>query len=194
MPRLTPVPGQRPTPGGIGLLLLAVLVSCQPRPPVADLQAWIERVESRPGVELEPLPEFVPYGRFVYSAAALRSPFVLAVATTGESGVSAPVEPDLLRPREPLESRELSTLRMVGRLQRQQRVEALIKDATGAIYRVGIGNYLGRNHGRIASIGATQLQLLEIVPDGAGGWVERTRTLALQQEITDRDGDDEHCQ
>ena len=47
-------------------------------------------------------------------------------------------------------------------------------------FRGGIGNYVGRNYGRINSISETQLHIVEIVPSGSGGWMERPQTLTLQ--------------
>ncbi|MEQ8955860.1 MAG: pilus assembly protein PilP, partial [Gammaproteobacteria bacterium] len=55
-----------------------------------------------------------------------------------------------------------------------------VEDAFGVVHRVSIGNYLGRNFGRITNISETQMNLTEIVPSGTGGWVERPQTLTLQ--------------
>jgi type IV pilus assembly protein PilP len=65
-------------------------------------------------------------------------------------------------------------------LVRDGNYQALIEDAVGVVHRVSVGNYLGRNHGRIESITDTQVSLIEIVPSGNGGWVERPQTLTLQ--------------
>ena len=37
---------------------------------------------------------------------------------------------------------------------------------------------MGRNHGRVISISETQIDLIEIVPSGAGGWIERPQTIS----------------
>ncbi|MEL0260054.1 MAG: pilus assembly protein PilP [Halieaceae bacterium] len=43
-----------------------------------------------------------------------------------------------------------------------------------------VGHFLGRDHGRIAEMGATYVAVIEIVPDGTeDGWVERPRTIEL---------------
>ena len=42
-----------------------------------------------------------------------------------------------------------------------------------------VGSYLGMNQGRIIKISPTQIDLVEIVPDGREGYVERPRTLVL---------------
>ncbi len=164
------------------LMLSMSLVACQRYNNLADLEAFVAEVKGRPGAEVEPVPEFVPYEGFVYSAASMRSPFVVPMVIDAESAtvLSQDVEPDFERPREPLESQSLSEMSMVGMLFRGNKYEALVEDAFGEVHRVGIGNYLGRNHGRIENISERQVNIIEIVPSGSGGWVERPQTLTLQ--------------
>jgi type IV pilus assembly protein PilP len=69
---------------------------------------------------------------------------------------------------------------MVGSLQRNGQDWTLIKDPEGGIHRVQVGDFLGRDHGRIIDMGAAFIAVIEIVPDGTeGGWVERPRTIEL---------------
>jgi type IV pilus assembly protein PilP len=49
------------------------------------------------------------------------------------------------------------------------------------VHRVKVGDYLGRNHGRIVAIDEARVDVVEIVPDGEGGWLERPRSLALKE-------------
>jgi type IV pilus assembly protein PilP len=45
---------------------------------------------------------------------------------------------------------------------------------------VQVGDFLGRDHGRIISMGAAFIAVIEIVSDGTeDGWVERPRTIEL---------------
>ena len=94
--------------------------------------------------------------------------------------LSQDVQPDFDRVRDELESHPLSELRMVGMLTRSGVYHALIEDALGEVHRVTNGDYLGRNHGQIQNISERQVNLVEIVPSGNGGWVERPQTLTLQ--------------
>jgi type IV pilus assembly protein PilP len=69
---------------------------------------------------------------------------------------------------------------MVGTLERGGENWALIRDPVGGIHRVQVGNYLGRNHGKIVELTETYLAVVEIVTDGTSdGWVERPRTIEL---------------
>lgn len=162
--------------------LLLALAACSRVENFSDLQAFVAEVKSRPGEAVEPVPEFVPYEGFIYSAASMRSPFEIPLTVEEQSAmlVSQNVQPDFDRPREELEEHALSSLTMVGMLVRNDVYQALVEDALGVVHRVHEGNYLGRNHGRIESITETQINLVEIVPSGNGGWVERPQTLTLQ--------------
>ena len=51
----------------------------------------------------------------------------------------------------------------------------------GGVHRVKVGDYLGRNHGRIVSVDEAKIDVVEIVPDGEGGWLERPRSLTLKE-------------
>jgi len=62
----------------------------------------------------------------------------------------------------------------------QIRLDPSTEDPHDAAHRVRIGDYLGRNYGRIESISENQVNLIEIVPSGSGGWVERPQTLTLR--------------
>lgn len=160
-----------------------LIAACAPNNNFSDLEAFVAEVNSRPSAPVEPVPEFVPYEGFIYGAASSRSPFEIPLVVDNDSGVvlSQDVEPDLDRIPELLENQPLSELKMVGRLTSSLGVyEALIEDGFGEVHRVGVGQYMGRNYGRIEQISDTQLNMIEIVPSGNGGWVERPQTLTLQ--------------
>jgi type IV pilus assembly protein PilP len=142
-----------------------------------QLRAQIAEIKSRPGGRIEPLPEVKPYETFAYPAADQRSPFV-AGAPTSASGPNA-IRPDANRPREFLEQFSLDTLRMVGTLKLQARLYGLVQTKDGLVHRVLPGSHLGQNDGRITAIEAGQISLIEIVPDGMGGFIERPAALAL---------------
>ncbi len=165
-------------------LALAALVLGGCAGDLSDLEAWVQEVRARQKGRIEPLPEVKPYETFAYAAQDLRDPFtppseeaVLPVLAGGGSKV----RPDLNRPREPLESYPLDSLRMVGVLELKGTRWALIKTPDDTIHRVRVGNYMGQNHGRITRITETEVDLIEIVPDGLGGWMERKAKVALAE-------------
>jgi type IV pilus assembly protein PilP len=69
---------------------------------------------------------------------------------------------------------------MVGTIANDGGVFALVSGA-GGVHRVQVGDYLGRNHGRIQTIDESNVEVIEIVPDGEGGWLERPRSILLKE-------------
>lgn len=165
------------------IALCIMFVGCSRSNDMADLQKFIVEVSLRPGGQIEPLPEFSSYEAFTYSAASMRAPFDIPIMA-GTSVAQAPlsqVQPDFNRTPEELESFALTTLSMVGMISRGNTYVALVRDEVGNIHRVIKGNYMGKNYGKVSNVTPTELELIEIVPSGDGGWVERPRTLALQR-------------
>jgi type IV pilus assembly protein PilP len=70
---------------------------------------------------------------------------------------------------------------MVGTIGSGDSIEALIKDTEWTIHRVHRGNYMGQNNGKIVGITETQVDLVELIPNGTGGWMERHATIALPE-------------
>lgn len=165
-----------------GIAALLLLAGCSGTEEMIALQNYVQSTVNRPPSAIEPLPEFLSYEPFTYSAASLRSPFDLPIDINElMRSRNDDVQPDLNRVPELLEQYNLGALSMVGTLARGDRTWALIRDESGEITRVTIGNYMGRNHGRIVGVSETQIDLVEIVPTGSGGWVERPQTVLLQQ-------------
>lgn len=140
-----------------------------------DLRAEIEQAKQRPGGRIAPLPEVKPYESYAYSQAEGRSPFTQSVAGTDAAGP----RPDSKRSREYLEQYPLDTMRMVGTLQLGGANYGLVQTRDGLVHRVLPGNYLGQNDGKILSIAETRISLIEIVPDGLGGYIERPAALGM---------------
>jgi type IV pilus assembly protein PilP len=164
----------------VALLLASLLSACSGNDDMAEIQSYVQAVVSRPPGQIEPPPEFVSYVGFTYSAASLRGPFDIPLdAATALREQNNQVKPDENRPKEYLENFAIGGLAMVGTISRGGQVWALVRDETGNINRVTSGNYLGKNHGRIVTITDTQIQLVEIVPVGDGGWIERPQTVSL---------------
>ena len=46
-------------------------------------------------------------------------------------------------------------------------------------YRVQPGTYMGQSDGRVTAVYEDRIELVELVPDGAGGWLERPAAMAL---------------
>ncbi len=146
----------------------------------SDLQQYIDEVKSRPGRRIEPLPPIRPAPTFVYDAGSRRSPFVPdAPQNIAAANPNAVDGPDPERPREFLEQFPLDSLRMVGSLEINQLKAGLVQATDGLVHRVTIGNHLGQNYGRVTSISDSEIELVEIIPDGLGGYIQRPASIGL---------------
>ncbi len=143
-----------------------------------DLHRFVAETGKDMQGKIEPLPEVKPYEPFSYNAFDLPDPFKPRKLSMGGGGG---IQPDLTRPKEPLEAFSLETLKMVGVLSQKGVIQAVIKTPDNAVYHVKKGNYMGQNFGLITQISDGEVTLREIVQDSAGDWSERTSTLNLQE-------------
>jgi type IV pilus assembly protein PilP len=49
------------------------------------------------------------------------------------------------------------------------------------VHRVAVGNYIGQNDGKITDIAGNKISVTEVVPDGLGGYMERTAAIGLSE-------------
>lgn len=155
--------------------ILSIVISGCSNNGLADLEQYVQQMKSRPAKAISPLPEIKPYKTFTYQAADLRNPFTPTVVELP----SGSAHPDQNRDRDILEKYPLDSLIMVGTLRQGEAIWAIIHAPDGILYRVKKGNYLGQNYGKIIHISEEKIEIIEIVPGGQGGWLERQTMLAL---------------
>jgi len=143
-----------------------------------NLEKWVEDVRARPAPPLEPLPVMQQFETFEYAAQTLRDPFSSAWSNSDTGGL----RPDPDRRKETLEQYPLDSLDMVGTIGKGAGLVALVMGPDKVTYRVRPGNYLGQSDGRVTSVREDGVELVELVPDGAGGWLERPASLALEDQ------------
>ncbi len=161
--------------------VLMALVGCSSGNDFADIQAFMDEVNSRPKGTIDPLPPFEQVAPYAYQASNQRSPFEppVVLKKVGRDNGGVKVTPDFNRVKQFLEQFTIAQLAMVGTLAQGQRHFGLVKDGDGGVHRVKTGDYMGSDHGQIQSVDDAAIELIEIVPDGTGGWVERARTVSL---------------
>lgn len=159
----------------------AALTGCGNGGDFADLRDYIEETKRRPGKQIEPLPVFRPLPPFSYTAMTYRSPFERPVRELASVQGGRTVEPDFTRPKEFLENFSIANMRMVGTVVDEGKLWALIDTGQGSVEPVTVGNYMGRNHGKIITANPNQIEVMEIVSDGDDGWVERPRVIKLDE-------------
>jgi type IV pilus assembly protein PilP len=134
--------------------------------------------------KVDPLPQVKSYEPVPYKGESMLDPFVpgriVVAQAAGSGGGGGGVQPDLNRPKEPLEAFPLEAIAMVGTLSQNKDTYALVK-AGANLFRVKKGNYMGQNFGVITSIDDSQISLKEVVQDSGGDWVERSTSLQMQE-------------
>ena len=143
-----------------------------------NLESWVADVRARPAPPLDPLPVMQQFETFEYAAQTLRDPFSDAWNNAEGGGL----RPDPNRRKETLEQYPLDSLDMVGTIGKGAALVALVMGPDKVTYRVRPGNYLGQSDGRVTSVREDGLELVELVPDGAGGWLERPASIALEDQ------------
>ncbi len=81
--------------------------------------------------------------------------------------------------REYLESFDINDLCIAYPKNHQGFWTASVKDPDGHFHTVIVGSYIGKNNGRIIKINNYTVEVVEIIEDGAGGYVERPLTLQV---------------
>lgn len=155
---------------------IAALAGCSRG--TADLEAWVAEVKARPAPPLEPLPPLRTFPPIEYTADGLRDPFSAPVGSRDSAGP----RPDPNRRKEALEAFPLDALRMVGTIGTGPGTIALVLAPDKVTYRVWVNNYLGQSDGRVVSVSEDRIGIIELVSDGAGGWLEREASLALDEQ------------
>lgn len=157
------------------------LAACS-NPGVDDLKSYVKDVHAKPRGVIEPLPVFEPYESFLYSSTSMRSPFSppIEIEEDAPIALNKDVVPNFDRVKEHLEQYPIGSMKFVGSLQKEDgQLWALLSQGS-AVHKIKEGYYLGHNHGKVLTITARKIQIIEVVSNGLGGWMERPRTLVLK--------------
>ena len=167
------------------ILMSFALAACNDD--TAEQKEFIDQVKASTTPKVEPIPQIAQFEYFEYSASRLRSPFVApkpGIIQNNLVQVKNCLHPDPNRVRQPLEKYPLDNLLMKGTIGRAGNTWALIKAADETLYRVTVGNYIGLYHGEIKEVHDNYIELLELIPDGAGCWKERLTKLEMLEADT----------
>lgn len=159
-------------------LIAYLAVGCADRVGLAEQK--MQDIRNQPAQPVKPPPKPEVVKEYTYSANQLRSPFMppsLMLQANKTEDIQG-VRPDVTRLKEPLEQFDLNELTYKGSMVSQSgELFGLVQRPDGSIASVKVGNYLGKNDGRIAEITPSQINLIEIVPDSRVGYVEKPTSL-----------------
>lgn len=148
----------------------------------SDLDQFIKDSGKDLRGKIDPLPEVKPYEHYAYNAFDIADPFKPRKADPVKSGGGGGIQPDLNRHKEALESFPLESLKMVGTLQQNRAIFALVRAPDSTLHKVKAGAYMGQNFGLITEVSESEVKLKEIVQDSIGDWAERISTLLLEDQ------------
>ena len=157
------------------------LAACSQETNLADLRAFTAAERARKAAPIPPLPSIESAESFEYTASLTVNPFsrenVLPIV---KETIEIPlILPDQDRIRQPLEYFPLDALRMVGTLQQDERILAIIFAPDDTIHQVEKGHYAGTQLGKIVEVRESEILLEETVKQKNGGWEKRKASLAL---------------
>jgi len=157
---------------------------------IAELEQYAEQVKNNPRGVVAGIPEPIIYATFSYPQAN-KDPFdpnvISAIFDNNDIAISVPpkdmIAIDQHRSREFLEGFPLDSLSMVGTLQQDGQLWALIQTTDGTVQKVTTGNYVGMNSGEIKVITGNDIALTEKVRDGIGGVIERFAMIRIAEKV-----------
>jgi len=163
------------------VISLSLLLSGCVSDDITDLRIYVKKTKASAKGKVKAIPEFKQSEPYAYTGEEVRDPFKPVVDVEVASGAYNGPRPDDNRLKEPLEDFSLDSLKMVGTLKQKEDDWILIKDPDGLLHRVAIGQYMGKNYGKVTNISEEEVTLLELVPDRRDGWVERDASIALSE-------------
>ena len=142
----------------------------------SDLKEWMTKQEKELKGKIEKLPPVKVYEPTQFSANT--DPFSRIAKVSTLDIFKNKYAPDFNRPKEELEQFDLSTLRMVGTVQKDNNIYAMIKDSNKNLYYVKKGNYMGLNYGKVISLNEGEIILEERFKD-YDKWEKRETKIFL---------------
>lgn len=166
------------------LMALLLLAGCGDSD-VQEVRTWMKQVDAQTRVKVPPLAEPKTFIPFAYVHKDELDPFnpnklLAELARQAASGGASGLHPDTQRRKELLETYPLDTIKMVGTIESQGVLYAVLQ-VDRALHHVVVGQHLGQNYGRVTRIDDDSVSVKEIVQDATGDWVERLSRLELQE-------------
>jgi type IV pilus assembly protein PilP len=165
----------------VAALVISSIVGCARSVTSNDpnnLEEWVEQIQRKPAPPLPPIPVLQQFETFIYNDQGLRDPFAPPLDTRS---ASAGPRPDPDRRKQPLEAYPLDSLNMVGTLNTTSpgAIVGLVMSPDRVLHRLTPGMYVGQSDGRVTAVHPDKIDITELVPDGAGGWIERPASIAI---------------
>jgi type IV pilus assembly protein PilP len=166
---------------GLLILLPLLLLGCAAEEH-QDLRQWMRDEAKGMKGKVAPLPEITAFPVVSYETESLTPPFAAGKIVTLEVAADKSA-PDRTRPQQPLEIFPLEDLKIMGVIMAGTVPYALIQTPPpNKPKHVRVGEYMGRNFGKITAITTDGITVLESVKDTNGAWVTQEKLLLVPKE------------
>lgn len=164
------------------MLLLPLLSGCG-GDDARQLHTWMREVDAQSRQAVPPLAAPKTFTPFVYAQHGQIDPFdpnklLSELARLNARNGGGGLRPDVKRRKEFLENYALDAVKLVGTLEKDGVIHALLQ-IERSVHLVVNGQHVGQNDGLITGITDDAVSIREIVQDAAGDWVERKSKLEL---------------
>lgn len=144
-----------------------------------DLREWMREQSKGMRGKVAPLPEITAFPVVAYEAELLTPPFAPGKIVTLDA-IADKTAPDRNRRQQPLEAFPIEDLKLMGVILSGSIPYGLIQTpAPNKPKYVQVGEYMGRNFGKITAITSEGVTVLETVKDLNGAWVQQERKLIV---------------
>ena len=150
------------------------LTACGEHEQKHKLRSYVQKIKSRSAKAIEMIPSFKKPPKFTYAHSNRRSPFRPFIVKRDNNGL----RPDENRQKQALEAFPIDSLRMVGILEENNNVWAIISAPDNAVYKIAQGQYIGQNYGKVVKITKQDINIKETIL-GQQGWEHRPASLIL---------------
>lgn len=165
----------------LSMVVLVLLSGCQKTEEKDQLVKEIETQKANAVGYIPDAPKIVKRASYDYRSLNIKSPFSdtvskIKIKKKKETGV----KPDLTREKGILEMQPLSNFYMTGVIssQKDTELQAIVKSSRGKVHLISVGDYIGRENGKIKEITETEIKLEEIVANGQS-WVLRPASISI---------------
>lgn len=187
--RATPTPTARMTmratakAKAVATALLLLLSGCG-GDDAQQVRNWMREIDAQARQAVPPLTAPKTFIPFVYAQKEQIDPFnpnklLSELARLNAQSGGGGLRPDVNRRKELLESYPLDTVKMVGTIEKNGVIHAMLQ-IDRSVHQVVKGQHVGPNDGLITGITDDAVSIREIVQDATGDWVERKSKLELQ--------------
>lgn len=147
-----------------------------------DLRQWMRDEAKDMKGKVAPLPEITAFPVVSYETETMTPPFAAGKIVT-QVVAADKTAPDRTRPQQPLEIFPLEDLKVTGVIMAGTVPYALIQTPPpNKPKHVRVGEYMGRNFGKITAISNEGITVLESVKDANGAWVAQEKLLIVPKE------------